>query len=438
MSRIIPELIIIFLFTIVNGLFAMSEVALLAARKARLERQASQGNARAATALVLQQDPNNFLSTVQIGITLVGVLSGAFGGATIAEEIARYLSRYPMLAPYGEAIGISIVVIGVTYLLLVLGELVPKRVALHNPEGAAAAIAQPMSVVARIGAPLVTVLSASTNAVLGLYRLKEATEPAVTEEDVRGLLRQGTQSGVFEPIEQQIVERVFQFSDRRVSTLITPRADVVWLDVNEEYSTWRSRVVHSPHSGFLVCDGSLDRILGVIFVKDLLDESCRTDVRKALQQPVLISPQTTALKVLEQLQQTKVHMAVVIDEDGKVEGLLTSTDLLKALVGGIPATSPDELRIVARSDGSWLIDGGLPIQDLKELLKLKALPGEEKGAFKTIAGFALDNLRKIPTEGDHFVCQGHRFEIVDMDGRRIDKVLVVPLRRSDTLDGQAA
>jgi putative hemolysin len=437
MSRVIPEIIIILLLTIVNGLFAMSEVALLAARKARLQQQASQGNARAARALVLQQNPNNFLSTVQIGITLVGVLSGAFGGATIAEEIAGYLSRYPVLAPYGEAIGISIVVIGVTYLLLILGELVPKRLALHSPEGVAATVATPTSVVARIGSPLVSVLSASTDAVLALFGLKEASEPAVTEEDVRGLLRQGIQSGVFEPMEQQIVERVFQFSDRRVSTLITPRSDVVWLDVNEDYSTWRHLVAHSPHSGFLLCDGHIDRVLGIILAKDLLGEE-GTDVRRLLKQPVVIPPQTTALKVLEQLQQAKVHMAVVIDEYGKLEGLLTSTDLLTGLVGELPEGSPDQLRIVPRSDGSWLIDGGLPVQQLKELLKLNELPREETAAFQTIAGFVIDNLRRIPSEGDYFVCRNYRFEIVDMDGRRIDKVLVAPVRRSSTLDGKAA
>jgi putative hemolysin len=437
MSRIIPEIVIIFLFTIVNGLFAMSEVALLAARKARLQQQASQGNARAATALLLQRDPNNFLSTVQIGITLVGVLSGAFGGATIAEEIANYLSNYPVLARYGEAIGISIVVIGVTYLLLILGELVPKRLALHNPEGVAAAVAKPTSVVARLSAPLVSVLSASTDAVLALFGLKEAKESAVTKEDVRGLLRQGTQSGVFDPMEQQIVERLFQFSDRRVSTLITPRADIVWLDVNEDYSTWRHQVARSPHSGFLLCDGNLDSVLGIILVKDLLDETGRTDVRRLLKQPIVIPPQTTALKALEQLQQAKAHIAVVIDEYGKVEGLLTSTDLFTGLVGELPGGSPDELRIVPRSDGSWLIDGRLPFQDLKELLELNELPGEETGAFQTIAGFVIDNLRQIPSEGDHFVCRGYRFEIVDMDGRRIDKVLVAPVRRRDTLDEAA-
>src|SRR5215471_3147861 len=438
MSRVIPEIIIILLLTIVNGLFAMSEVALLAARKARLQQQASHGNARAARALALQQNPNNFLSTVQIGITLVGVLSGAFGGATIAEEIAGYLSRYPVLAPYGEVIGISIVVIGVTYLLLILGELVPKRLALHSPEGVAAAVATPMSLVARIGSPLVSVLSASTDAVLALFGLKEAGEPAVTEEDVRGLLRQGIQSGVFEPMEQQIVERVFQFSDRRVSTLMTPRTDVVWLDVNEDYSKWRHRVARSPHSGLLLCDGNIDCVLGIILAKDLLGAPEGMDVRTLLKQPVVIPPQTTALKVLEQLQQAKVHMAVVIDEYGKLEGLLTSTDLLTGLVGELPEGSPDQLRIVRRSDGSWLIDGGLPVRQLKELLKLNELPREETGAFQTIAGFVIDNLRKIPSEGDHFVCRDYRFEIVDMDGRRIDKVLVAPVRRSSTLDGRAA
>jgi putative hemolysin len=342
MSRIIPELAIIFLLTIINGLFAMSEVALLAARKGRLQNRASQGNARAGTALVLQQDPNNFLSTVQIGITLVGVLSGAFGGVTIAEELGDYLRRYPLLAPYGEAIGVSVVVLAVSYLLLILGELVPKRLALHGPESVATSVAQPMSVVAKVGAPLVSVLSASTDTVLALFRLKESKEPAVSEEDVRELLRQGVQLGVFEAMEQRIVERLFQFSDRRVSTLMTRRADVEWLDINEDYSTWQRRIVGSPHSRFLLCDGNLDRVLGVVIAKDLLDETARTDIRGLLKQPLIVPSETTALNVLQQMQQAKVPMAVVIDEYGKVEGLLTPTALLEALVGESPGGCPDD------------------------------------------------------------------------------------------------
>jgi putative hemolysin len=341
MSRIVREITIIFLLTIINGLFAMSEVALLAARKVRLQQQSSHGNASAETALVLQENPNNFLSTVQIGITLVGVLTGAFGGATIAEEIAGYLSKYELLAPYGEVIGMSVVVLGITYLLLILGELVPKRLALHSPESIASAVARPMSVVARIGAPLVSVLSASTDAVLGLFGLQKTREPAVTEEDIRGLLRQGTQAGVFEPMEQQIVERLFQFSDRRISTLMIQRAEVVWLDVNQDYSTWRRQVVRSPHSRFLICDGNLDRVLGVILARDLLRETETTDVGSLMKQPAVFTPQTTALKALEQLQRAKLHMAIVIDEYGKVEGLVTTNDLLEALVGGVPGDALD-------------------------------------------------------------------------------------------------
>lgn len=332
MSPIIPELAIIFLLTIVNGLFAMSEVALLAARKGRLQNQASQGNERAGTALVLQQNPNNFLSTVQIGITLVGVLSGAFGGVTIAEQLAGYLRRYPVLAPYAEAIGVSVVVLGVSYLLLILGELVPKRLALHRPESVAGSVARPMTLLAKVGAPLISLLSASTDAVLGLFRLKEANEPVVSEEDVRELLRQGAQSGVFEAIELQIVDRLFRLSEQQVSTLMTRREDIDWLDVNQDYSTWRHRIVDSPHSRFLLCDGSLDSVLGVILAKDLLDETGKTDMRKLARRPIAISSNTTALKALEQLQQATVQMAVAIDKDGKVAGVLTSTGILGALV----------------------------------------------------------------------------------------------------------
>jgi putative hemolysin len=332
MSPIIPELAIILFLTIVNGLFAMSEVALLAARKGRLQNQASQGNVRAGNALVLQQDPNNFLSTVQVGITLVGVLSGAFGGVTIAEGLAGYFRRFPLLAPYAEAIGISVVVLGVSYLLLILGELVPKRLALHSPESVAASVARPMTVLAKVGAPLVSLLSSSTNAVLALCRLKEDTEPAVSEEDVRELLRQGGQSGVFEAIELQIVDRLFELSDRPVSTLMTRRADIGWMDVNQDYSAWRRRAADSPHTTFLMCDGQLDSVLGVISGKDLLDETEKADVRRLLTQPIVIPKHITALRVLEQLQRSAVHLAVVMDAEDKVAGVLTSTAILEALV----------------------------------------------------------------------------------------------------------
>jgi putative hemolysin len=413
---------------LINGIFAMSEVALLSSRKVRLQHLAEHGNARARRALHLIEKPNNFLATVQVGVTLVGVLAGAFGGATIAETITQHLSRYARLAPYSETIGISVIVLLITYLSLVLGELVPKRLALHSPEQIAAAVAGPMSLLSRVGAPLVAILSFSTDALLKVFRLRDPTESAVTVDDVRGLIRMGTQTGVFEPGEQRIVERVFQFADRRVSAIMTPRGNIAWLDLNDQHSELRANIVGSRHSRLPVCDGDLDHVVGILEAREFLAE-CRTiDIRPLLKPPILVPETTPALKTLEQFRQTTVHIALVIDEYGGVVGLVSEKDILEALVGDLPDKMPGEERIRRRADGSFLVDGGLPVEDLKTLLHVNELPGHGSGRFQTVAGFVIDNLRKIPSEADRFEWQGNRFEVVDMDGNRIDKVLVVPGR----------
>ena len=426
MTTIALEIAVIIVLTMVNGVFAMSEVALLSARRSRLQRLAEQGDALARRALLVLEDPNNFLSTVQIGVTLVGVLSGAFGGATIAEQIAAHVSRYPTLMPYAASIGISIVVIVITYLSLIAGELVPKRIALHNPEKIARMVAGMMSAISRIGAPVVTILSVSTNAVLKMFGLDKSSEPSVTEEDVRGLLRQGARAGIFEPGEYQIVERVFQFADQRVSAIMTPRAEIVWLDVKNTHSEIRTKVSDSLHSRFPVCDGDLDHVIGILHSKDLLTGSESSDIRTLLKDPVIVPKSLPALKVLEQFRKTTVHIALAVDEYGGVRGLASATDILEALVGELPDEVPHELSMVRRSDGSWLVDGSTLIGDLKTLLHVARLPGEEQGNFQTVAGFMMDRLGKVPSTGEEFVWEKHRFEVVDMDGKRVDKVLVVP------------
>jgi putative hemolysin len=428
MTTIPFEIAIIVVLTIINGVFSMSEVALLSVRTSRLQRLAERGDGRARRALVLLEDPNNFLSTVQIGVTLVGVLSGAFGGATIADNIAGYLSRYSLVAPYAGTIAISIVVLAITYLSLVIGELVPKRIALHNPEKIARMVAGLMSGMSRIGAPVVTVLSISTNAVLAFFGLRKSSDQAVTEEDVRGLLHQGAQAGIFEPGEYQIVERVFQFADRRVSAMMTPRRDIVWLDVKDSYSELRSKITASLKSRFPVCDRDLDSVIGILHAKDFLAAPENADVRSLSKHPVVVPQTMPALKVLEQFRQTTVHIALAVDEHGSVRGLVSATDILEALVGELPDEIPHEHSIVQRSDGSWLVDGTVPIEDLKGLLRVTELPGEGTGKFQTVAGFIMDRLGKVPATGEQFVWEENRFEVVDMDGRRVDKVLVVPHR----------
>lgn len=423
MNRVSIEIIFILLLTVLNGLFAMSEFALLSARKIRLRQSAEQGNTSARQVLALLENPNNFLSTVQVGVTLVGVLSGAFGGTTVAEQIAVWLSRYPAVAPYAKTIGIAIVVLAITYLSLVIGELVPKRIALTKPEKIAAAVASPMLSLSKAARPVVTVLSVSTDAVLRLMRVRKSHEPEVTEDDIRGLIREGTKTGVFEHSEQQIVERVFRFGDRNVGAIMTPRADITWLDIRESNSALRLKITGTPYSRFPVGDGDLDHLLGILYAKDFLAAQ-RGDIRNLLKQPLFVPERTPALKVLEQFRQNVVHMAIVIDENGTGQGLICATDVLEALVGELPDEIPYEPRAVQRADGSWLVDGALAIEDLKEILRVSELPGEQTGRFQTAAEFTLNHFGKIPSEGERFTWQGHRFEIIDMDGNKIDKLLV--------------
>jgi putative hemolysin len=424
MENVSYELIVIFLLVLINGIFAMSEAALLSVRKVRLQHLAERGNAKARSVLELLRDPNSFLSTVQVGVTLVGVLSGAFGGATLAEQIAASLEKYPSVAPYSESIGIGVVVLLITYLSLVIGELVPKRLALHSPERIAAAVAKPMSLISRVGSPLVRLLSVSTNAVLWLFRLKESQEPTVTQDDVTALIRMGTQSGVFDKDEQQIVERVFRFGDRRISAIMTHRAEVAWLDVNDPPAVLRGEIIRYPYLRFPVCDRDLDLTLGIVSAKDYLAAGERANIREMLQTPVFVPEGLPALKVLERFRYTPVHIALVIDEYGGVEGLVSATDVLEALVGDLPGGSPAEQDVVRRPDGSWLVDGTLPIQDLKDLLNIKAIPHEDTGAFQTVAGLVIYHLGRIPRPADTFDFGKVHLEVVDMDGNRVDKVLV--------------
>lgn len=429
MSGISTEMLIIVLLAIINGFFAMSEVALLSARKTRLQHLAEHGSERAQHALDLLQDPNNFLSTIQIGITLVGVLSGAFGGATIAEQIATFVQvHYPPLAGYSESIGITSVVVIITYLSLILGELVPKRLALNQPERIASLVARPMASLSRIGAPLVALLSASTNALLWVFQVRRSDTPAVTEEDVRALIRQGTQTGVFEKGEQQIVDRVFKFADRRVTAIMTVRADIDWIDINDPRATIVEKIRRCNHAKLPVADQDLDHTIGVVIAKDYLTTDKDTDIRHLLRPPLFISEGMPALKVIEQFRKTSMHIALVVDEYGTVQGLVSATDVLEALIGNLPDEEATEEAVVQRPDGSWLVAGSLPIDELKDLLEIESMPQEFAG-FQTAAGFIIHHLGRIPKTADSFEFDDVRMEVVDMDGTRIDKILVTSLRR---------
>ncbi len=430
MSAIGLEILFIILLLVANGVFAMSEIAVVTARKARLRQRADAGDAKARVALELANAPDRFLSTIQIGITLVGILAGAFGGATIAEQLAARLSVVPWLAPYSEAIGIAVVVIVITYLSLIIGELVPKRLALNNPEGIASRVAGPMSKLSVFAAPVVKLLSVSTAAVLKLLGVKPSAEPPITEEEIKVLIEQGTQAGVFAEVEQEMVESVFRLADRRVSRLMTQRLEIVWLDVGAPLEEVRRKIGENRFSRFPVCQGSLDNILGVVKARDLLERSLAGDVLdlRACMRPPLFVPETrTALQTLELFKASQTHIALVIDEYGALEGLVTINDVMEAIVGDIPlAGEQAETSAVQREDGSWLLDGMLPVDEFKELFPVGVLPGEERGDYHTLAGFVMMRLGRIPAAADHFEWGGLRFEVMDMDGNRVDKILVAP------------
>jgi putative hemolysin len=427
MSGILFEILLIFFLLMINGIFAMSEIAVISARKTRLQQLADEGSTNASAALELAGAPDRFLSTVQIGITLIGILAGAFGGATLAEEIEPWFGTIPALAQYSEAISVAVVVLFTTYLSLVIGELVPKRLALLQPERIASTMAPAMRSLSRLASPAVRLLSASTNGVLRLLGVRASIEQPVTEEEIKSLVAQGAQAGMIEEAERDIVESVFRLGDRRVDQLMTPRTAVVWLDVNDPTESTEQEIIISNHSRFPVCDGELDDVLGVVLGKDLLVRKLQgepLDLRPLLQRPLMVPESLPALRLLERFKQTGMHLALIIDEYGGVEGLVTINDILEAIVGDVPDLyEPEEPMAVQREDGSWLFDGLIPINDFEEIVDVDTFADE--GDFLTLGGFILAHVGRIPTAGEHFVWNQLRIEVMDMDGHRVDKVLVV-------------
>ena len=432
MPPVILEGLVVVLLIFINGIFAMSEIAVVSARKTRLQQWAEEGNAKARAALELANNPNQFLATIQIGITLIGILAGAFGGATIASELAVILSDITWLQPYSHPLSLALVVVVITYLSLIVGELVPKRLALNNPERLAMAIAAPMQALSRVAYPAVHLLGLSTEFLLRALGIRPSTEPPVTEEEIRALIEQGTQAGMFEEAEQEMVERVFRLGDRRVSAVMTPRTEIVWLDREASAEEIRHIITESVHSRFLVAEGSLDNVLGVVHAKDLLAHLLSeqvVDLEATLEQPLYVPESMRALKVLELFKQSGTHIALVIDEYGGIQGLVTPSDILEAIVGDLPEAGEQvDPLAVQREDGSWLLDGMLPVDEFKDLFDLGELPGEDQGIYQTLAGFVIMQLGRIPAAADYFVWEGLKIEVVDMDGNRIDKVLVTPPR----------
>lgn len=425
------EILVIFVLLVANGIFAMSEIAVVTARRVRLQRRAEDGDRRAAAALRLKEDSTHFLSTVQVGITLVGLFAGAYSGATFTEGLAAWLSRWTWLVPYAEVVALTIVVSVMTYFSLVIGELVPKAVALHNPERVAGLVAAPVAGVARLATPVVRLLTASTNLVLTVLRLRHPPDHSVTEEEIRALIKQAAKTGDVAPVEQQIVEQVFKLGDRRVSSIMTPRHDLDWIDVHAGVEGLRKHLAADRHPRLLVCDGSLDTVLGHVHVEELLEpllEGKPIDLRDILELPLFVPATMSVFRLLETFKSSRVHIAVVLDEFGAVDGLVTPTDILEGLVGDMPIEAQGEGGpVTLREDGSWLVDGTLPIEQLEREIPMPAVPESEAGAYQTTAGLVMTRLGRVPRAGDHFTWESLRFEVVDMDGRRVDKVLISPL-----------
>ncbi|MFM2062442.1 MAG: hypothetical protein RLZZ507_2112 [Cyanobacteriota bacterium] len=430
MSSITIEILIILALIFANGVFSMSEMAIVSARKVRLQQLANQGNLNAQAALQLAESPNHFLSLVQVGITLINILNGVFGGATIAQRLEKYVQLVPFLADYSQPIAFGVVVLVITYLSLIIGELVPKRLALNKPERIAASVAIPMRALATLASPVVHLLSLSTETVLRILGITPSDEPQVTEEEIKILIEQGTEAGTFEEAEQDMVERVFRLGDRPVSSLMTPRPDIVWLDLEDSPEENRQKMSASSYSRYPVCQEGLDHVLGVIPVTDLLARSLRNepfDLTIGLRQPIFVPESTRGLKVLELFKQTITHMALVVDEYGVIQGLVTLNDIMGEIVGDVPAQpGQEEPQAVQREDGSWLVDGMLPVEEFFELFGLEEIDVEEIGSFQTLGGLVITHLGRIPSAADHFEWEGMRIEVMDMDGNRVDKVLVVP------------
>jgi putative hemolysin len=422
------EILVIFLLLVANGIFAMSEIAVVASRKVRLQQRAEAGDKRAAAALRLAEHPTQFLSTVQVGISLVGVFAGAYGGATLAESLAAWLRQFPVTEQYSQALALAAVVSVITYFSLIIGELVPKAIALSNPEGIASAVAAPVAVVARAATPVVRLLSASTHLVLAVLRVKPETSHHATEEEIRALVRQATVAGEVAPVEQQIVDQVFAMGDRRAKAIMTPRHEIDWVDIHDAMDKLREHLAATRHPRLLVCDGSLDSVLGILYAEELLERTLageKVDLVTLLKPPLFVPSTLSVFQLLETFRSAHIHIALVLDEFGATEGLVTPTDILEALVGEMPAEPSQEPGpIHQRDEHSWLVDGTTPIEDLAREIPLPELPEDELGSYHTLAGFVMTRLSRVPRTGDRFLWNGFGFEVVDMDGHRVDKVLI--------------
>lgn len=426
------ELLVLLLLFFVNGLFSMSEMAVVSSRKARLQQLYDEGRPGAGAALALANNPSHFLSTIQVGITIIGITSGAFGEATLSASLAAWLAQWPVIAPRAEAIALTLVIAGITLGSLLIGELVPKRLALFNPEGVASTVARPMTWLASFVYPVVRLLSMATDAIVRLIGRRGIESPPVSEEEIRVLMEQGAEAGVFEQHEHRLVSRVFRMDDLRVTAVMTPRTDIIYLDLDAAETALLQRLTDAPHSRFPVTHGDLDTVDGIVEVKALLSDLVggkKIDFAAHLLKPLYIPETLTVTDVLAAFKKHHQTMALIVNEYGDLQGLVTLHDVMEALVGDMgPDDEEGDVEIVQREDGSWLIDGSVSIDRFKEALTVdEALPEEDTGSYNTLGGFVMFKLERVPKSADCFDWHGLRFEVVDMDRNRVDKLLVTRL-----------
>ncbi len=430
MSQVAFEILVILVLLVANGVFAMAEIAVVSAKKARLRRLAEQGDGKARLALELAESPNRFLSTVQIGITLVGIFAGAFGGANITAKLAPVIARAGALAPYSEKIAFAIVVAVITYFSLVLGELVPKRFGLSNPEGIAMAVAMPMNWLSKIASPLVSFLSTSTEGLLRLLGFKPGKETPVSEEEVRVIMQEGLRAGAFNNVESHIVDSALELDRLLVREIMTPRIKIIWLNLNDSHEQVWHKIVVSAHSHFPVYEKNRDHAVGVVSLKAIyanVAAGAGVNLKNLAIPPLIVPESQTVLQLVETFKQSGKHIALVTDEFGGIVGIVTLNDVMEAIVGEFPTqgerAKPDARK---REDGSWLVDAQIDVQLLERALPGFKLSGDESSDYKTLAGYALKQFGRVPREGETFRAQGYVFEVLDMDGHRVDKLLVLP------------
>ena len=418
------EILIILFLILLNGIFSMSEIALISARKNRLETAAKKGNANAKAALDLANSPNEFLSTVQIGITLIGILTGIYSGDKITTDVQNFVATFEALSPYANSIAVGIVVVTLTFFSLVLGELLPKRIGLNYPESIAKAVAYPMKIVSTVTMPFIWLLTTSTDFLLKMLQIKPTADGKVTEEEIKAIIKEGTEVGEVQEIEQDIVERVFHIGDRKVNSLMTHRSDIVYLSLEDTKEEIKAKVIDELHSVYPVCEDNLDNVIGLVLLKDLFVgfESGNFDLKSITKDAVYLIEQTSAYKALENFKKSKQHYAFVVDEHAVFQGVITLNDILEALVGDASDFDEDEYKLVSNDDGTWLVDGQYSLHDFLTFFDLDELTTDYE--VTTVSGFFITELGNIPVQGEKIIWNKLELEALAMDSAKIDKVLI--------------